>query len=58
LISYSYILDSTDTGGKKWEYKEAVRLLHVDFEKTYDSVRGGLIEYVILMKLVRLIKII
>ena len=47
---------------KKWEYNEAVHQLFIDFNKAYDSVRRGvlyniLIEFSILMKLVRLIEI-
>ena len=47
---------------KRWEYKEAVLQLFIDFKKAYDSVRREvlyniLIEYGIPMKLVRLIKI-
>jgi len=46
---------------KKWEYKEAVHQLLIDFKKAYDSVRREflcniLIEFGIPMKLVRLIK--
>jgi len=46
---------------KKWEYSEAVHELIIDFKKAYDSVRREvmyniLIEFVIAMKLVRLIK--
>ena len=46
---------------KKWEYNEAVHQLFIDFKKAYDSVRREnlyiiLIEFGILMKLVRLIK--
>jgi hypothetical protein len=46
---------------KKWEYNEAVHQLFIDFKKAYDSVKRAvlyniLIEFGILMKLVRLIK--
>jgi hypothetical protein len=46
----------------KWEYKEAVRQLFIDFKKPYDQVRRDvmcsiLIESGIVMKLVRLIKV-
>jgi hypothetical protein len=46
---------------KKWEYNEAMHQLFVNFNKAYDSVRREdlyniLIEFGILMKLVRLIK--
>jgi len=46
---------------KKWECKEAVHQLFIDFKKAYDSVRREvlyniLIEFGIPMKLVRLIK--
>jgi len=46
---------------KKWEYSEAVHELIIDLKKAYDSVRREvmfniLIEFVIPMKLVRLIK--
>jgi hypothetical protein len=46
---------------KKWEYSETVHQLFIDFKKAYDSVRREvlyniLIEFVIPMKLVRLIK--
>ena len=46
---------------KKWEYKEAVHQLFVDFKIVYDSVRREVlfnipIEFSILMKLVGLIK--
>jgi hypothetical protein len=46
---------------KKWEYYEAVHQLFIYFKKTYESFRRGalcniLIEFGILMKLVRLIK--
>ena len=46
---------------KKWEYKAAVHQLFIDFKKAYDSVWRGilyniLIEFGILVKLVRLIK--
>jgi len=45
----------------KWEYNETVHQLFIDFNKAYDSVRTEvlyniLIEFSILMKLVRLIK--
>jgi hypothetical protein len=47
---------------KKWEYNETVQQLFTDFKKDYDSVRmelfySILIEFAVLMKLVRLIKI-
>jgi hypothetical protein len=46
---------------KKCEYKEAVLQLIIDFKKAYDSVRRevlyNLIEFGILLKLVKLIKI-
>jgi len=46
---------------KKWEYNEAVYQLFKDFKKAYDTVRREvlyniLIEFGIVMKLVRLIK--
>jgi len=46
---------------KKWEYSEAVHQLFIDFKKVYDLVRREvlyniLIEFGILMKLVKLIK--
>jgi len=46
---------------KKWEYNESVHHLFIDFKKAYDSVRREvlyniLIEFVIPMKLLRLIK--
>ena len=46
---------------KKWEYNETVHQLFINFKKAYDSVRSEvlyniLIEFGILMKLVRLIK--
>ena len=46
---------------KKWEYKEAVHLLFIDFKKAHDSVRREvwyniLIEFGIPMKLVKLTK--
>jgi len=46
---------------KKWEYNEAMHQLFIDFQKAYDSVRRSvlyniLMEFVIPMKLVRLIK--
>jgi hypothetical protein len=46
---------------KKWEYNETVHQLFIDFKKAYDSVRREvwyniLIEYIMYMKLVRLIK--
>jgi len=46
---------------KKWEYNEAVHQLFIECKKVYDSVRKEvmyniLIEFGILMKLVRLIK--
>ena len=46
---------------EKWEYYEAVHQQFIDFRKAYDSVRREvlfniLIEFGILMKLVRLIK--
>jgi hypothetical protein len=46
---------------EKWEYKETVHQLFVDFMKTYDSVRREvlyniLIEFGVPMNLVRLIK--
>jgi hypothetical protein len=45
----------------KWEYNETVHQLFIDFKKAYDSVRREvlyniLIEFGILLKLVRLIK--
>jgi len=48
---------------KKWEYNEEVYQLFIDFKKAYDSVRREvlymvLIEFGILRKLVRLIKMI
>jgi hypothetical protein len=55
LFSIRQILET------KWEYKEAVHQLFIDFRKAYDSVRrevlyNTLIEFGIPMKLVRLIK--
>ena len=46
---------------KKWEYNEAAHQLFIDFKKAYDSVTKEalyeiLIEFVIPMKLTRLIK--
>jgi hypothetical protein len=46
---------------KKWEYNETVHQLFIDLKKAYNSVRREvlyniLIEFGILMKLVRLIK--
>jgi hypothetical protein len=46
---------------EKWEYSETVHQLFIDFKKAYDSVRREvlyniLIEFQVLMKLVRLIK--
>ena len=46
---------------KKWEYDEAVYQLFIDFKKAYDTVRREvlyniLIEFGIVMKLIRLIK--
>jgi len=46
---------------KKWEHKEAVHQLFIDFKKAYDSVRREvlyniLIEFVVPKKLVRLVK--
>jgi len=46
---------------KKWEYKETVHQLFIDFKEAYDSVRREvlyniLIEFGIPKKLVRLIK--
>ena len=46
---------------KKWEYKEAVHQLFIDFKKPYDSVRREvlyniLMEFGIPMELVRIIK--
>jgi hypothetical protein len=46
---------------KKWEYKETVHQLFIDFREAYDSVRREglyhiLIEFGVPMKLVRLIK--
>jgi hypothetical protein len=48
---------------KKWEYNEAVHHLFIDFKNAYDSVRREvlyniLIEFGILRKLVRLMKIV
>jgi hypothetical protein len=47
---------------KKWQYNEVVHQLFVDFKKAYDSIRREilyniLIEFVISLKLVRLVKI-
>ena len=47
---------------KKWEYNEAVHQLFIDFKTAYESIRRGilyniLIEFGILKKLVRLIKV-
>ena len=57
---WSFILHSSMLE-KKWEYNEAVHQLFIDFKKAYDSVRREvlyniLMEFCILMKLVRLIK--
>ena len=46
---------------KKWEYREAVHQLFIDFKKAYDSVRREvlhniLMDFGISMKLVRLKK--
>jgi hypothetical protein len=46
---------------KKWEYKETVHQLFMDFKKAYDSVRREvlyniLIEFGVPMKVVRLSK--
>jgi len=46
---------------KKWEYKEAVHQLFIEFKKAYDSIRmevlcNILIEFGIPIKLARLIK--
>jgi hypothetical protein len=46
---------------KKWEYNETVHQLFIDFKKAYDSVSRKvlyniLIEFVVSIKLVRLIK--
>jgi hypothetical protein len=46
---------------KKWEYKQAVHQLFVDFKKAYDSVRREVLyniltEFGVPLKLVRLIK--
>jgi hypothetical protein len=46
---------------KKWEYSGTVHKLFIDFKKAYDSVRRKvsyniLIEFIITMKIVRLIK--
>jgi hypothetical protein len=54
-------LHSSDTGEKKWEYNETVHQVFVDFKEAYDLVRREVlhnivIEFVIPMKLVRLIK--
>ena len=56
-----YVFCIRQTLEKKWEYKEAVHQLLIDFKKDYASVRREvlyniLIEFGILMKLVRLIK--
>jgi hypothetical protein len=45
-----------------WEYNETVHQLFIDFKKAYESVRREvlyniLIEFGVLMKLVRLIKV-
>jgi hypothetical protein len=58
LIRYSAFVKHS----KKWEYNEAEHQLFVDFKKVYDSVRREvlyniLIDFGILLKLVRLIKI-
>ncbi|KAJ4442563.1 hypothetical protein ANN_04150 [Periplaneta americana] len=50
-----------DIGEKKWEYKDTVHQLFIDFKKAYDSVKRQvlyniLIEFGIPKKLVRLIK--
>ena len=57
---WSHILHLSNTW-EKGEYYEAVHQLFIDFKKTYDSFMGValcniLIEFGILMKLVRLIK--
>jgi hypothetical protein len=46
---------------KKWEYNQTEHQLFIDFKKAFDSVRREvlysiLIEFVVLMKVVRLIK--
>jgi hypothetical protein len=42
--------------GKKWEHNGAVHQLFIDFKKAYDSIYNILLEFGILKKLVRLIK--
>jgi len=59
LITYSAFIKYLR---KKWEYNEAVHKLSIGFKKAYDSVKrvglyNILIEFVIPMKLIRLIKI-
>jgi hypothetical protein len=41
---------------KKWEHNEIVHQLFIDFKKVYDSVYNILIEFLVPMKLFRLIK--
>jgi hypothetical protein len=46
---------------KKWEYNETAHQLFIDFKKAYDSISRkvlwhNLIEFVVPMKVVRLIK--
>ena len=59
--SIDHIYCIRQTLEKKWEYNEEVHQLFIDFKKAYDSVRREVfyttvIEFVIHMKLVRLIK--
>jgi hypothetical protein len=61
-IYCSYILLSSDTLEKKWEYNGAVHALFLDFKKAYNPVRREvlyniLIEFGISMKLVSLINV-
>jgi hypothetical protein len=36
---WSYILHMSNTWEKKWEYKETVHQLFINFKEAYDSVR-------------------
>jgi hypothetical protein len=62
-VTYQLLIKySAYTLKKRWQYNETVHLPFIDFEKANDSVRREelyniLIEFVMLMKLVRLIKI-
>ena len=58
---WSYILRSSNTWEKKWEYNEAVRQSFIYYKKAYDSFRREilcniLIQFCIPMRLVMLIK--